>query len=541
MQERLVHFFMSSYVNEANLIYLLSSVRKRKFPMTRQAKHVRVPVYILCFITEGEGVVVLDGALQKVRPLQLYLLVPGMIVEFPEQGSTFEYYGIRFEPIRLTKTRGRYEALPSLSLSGALSPGHIPVYHPQQILQQIVQLYHHSRQERNRDSLNLRIQLEQLIQNIMKNEPAQPDTVMDERVERSILYMEQHYTDKVSIEQLAEAAGGMPPVAFSRLFRSETGLPPVEYLSNVRMTHAKQMLNTKNSRVKEVAAAVGFRSEFYFSRMFQRTVGVSPTLYMKRGKLKVAVASSLGFNDHLKSVGIEPVCVVDLFQYPGQSNEQYAEQLHRQLLELEQSNPDMIIADHYHTEFREQFKQTAAPVFLDFSVWDWKGNFEKIAELVNREREAVEMLTRLDVQIETTGQTLRRMLGQERITIMQVSHRTIGIQGRVNHPLNELVYGELGLRPGNQAPAELWRMELQPEAMPILETEHLLIHHHHILAGSDKMYDELTKTAAWPQIAAVKDGKVKRIPNWFVMSWTPLGRQRIMNELMAAVAEHQHR
>lgn len=76
--------------------------------------------------------------------------------------------------------------------------------------------------------------------------------------------------DKVSIEQLAEAASGMPPVAFSRLFRSETDLTPVEYLSNVRMNRAKQILNKKNSRVKKVAAAVGFRSEFYFSRMFQR-------------------------------------------------------------------------------------------------------------------------------------------------------------------------------------------------------------------------------------------------------------------------------
>ncbi|MGC5771708.1 helix-turn-helix domain-containing protein [Paenibacillus pabuli] len=98
----------------------------------------------------------------------------------------------------------------------------------------------------------------------------QSSTVMDERIERSIQYMEQHYMDKVSIEQLAEAAGGMPPVAFSRLFRSETGLTPVEYLSNVRMNRAKQILNKKNSRVKEVAATVGFRSEFYFSRMFQR-------------------------------------------------------------------------------------------------------------------------------------------------------------------------------------------------------------------------------------------------------------------------------
>ncbi|SFE40875.1 regulatory helix-turn-helix protein, AraC family [Paenibacillus algorifonticola] len=53
--------------------------------------------------------------------------------------------------------------------------------------------------------------------------------------------------------------------------------------------------------MKEVADFVGFRSEFYFSRMFQRLVGVSPTVHMKRGTMKIAVASSLGFHEHLQS------------------------------------------------------------------------------------------------------------------------------------------------------------------------------------------------------------------------------------------------
>ncbi|OPH54837.1 hypothetical protein BC351_30835 [Paenibacillus ferrarius] len=476
----------------------------------------------------------LDGALHRVRPFQLFLLTPGMHIEVPEQYGEFNYYAIFFEPIRLKKARGKYEAIPSLS--GSLSTGLIPLHHPQQLLQRIIRLYDHSKQENSKGSLTLRIQFEELLHDISSNEPKLP-FVLDERVERSITYIEQYYTEKVSIEKLAEVAGGMPSVAFSRLFRNETGVPPLEYVANVRMNQAKLQLDRKNSRVKEVAAAVGFRSEFYFSRMFQRLVGVSPTLYMKRGTLKVAVASSLRLEDHLKSVGIEPVCVVDLFHYPGHSKEYYRARLHSQLLELKQSSPDLIIADHYHSEFRDQFKETATPVFLDFSVWDWKGNYEKIAELVNREHEASEMLTRLELQTETTGQTLRRVLGQERVAVMQVSHRAIGIQGLANHPLNELLYGELALRPCKQAPAELWRMEMQPESLPVLETEHLFIHQHHIQAGSEQLYREMTSQSVWRQIPAVRDGRNRFINNWFVMSWTPLGRLLIMNELLAAVSD----
>ncbi|MEC0226199.1 AraC family transcriptional regulator [Paenibacillus alba] len=476
----------------------------------------------------------LDGALHRVRPFQLYLFAPEMHVEVPEQYGEFNFYAIFFEPIRLKKARGKYEAIPSPSDS--LSTGLIPLHHPQQLLQRIIRLYDHSKQQNSKGSLALRIQFEELLHDISSNESQLP-FVLDERVERSITYIEQYYTEKVSIEKLAEVAGGMPSVAFSRLFRNETGMPPLEYVINVRMNQAKLQLDRKNSRVKEVAAAVGFRSEFYFSRMFQRWVGVSPTLYMKRGTLKVAVASSLGFEDHLKSVGLEPVCVVDLFHYPGHSKEHYRERLHSQFLELKQSSPDLIIADDYHLEFRDQFKEIAASVFLDFSVWDWKRNYEKIAELVNREHEASEMLTRLELQTETTGQTLRRVLGQERVAVMQVSHRAIGIQGLANHPLNELLYGELALRPCKQAPEDLWRVEMQPESLPVLETEHLFIHQHHIQAGSEQLYREMTSQAVWRQIPAVRDGRHRFINNWFVMSWTPLGRLLIMNELLAAVSD----
>ncbi|MFF2481383.1 helix-turn-helix domain-containing protein [Paenibacillus sp. NPDC058071] len=537
MIERLVELLMPTYANEndSSIIYLLSSVHKRKLTGSPHARKIQLSAYLLCFVTEGEGVVVLDGAVHRIRPFQLYLLVPGMTVEFPEQFGMVQYYGVRFEPIELTKSKGSYGTAAPSTLSLGLQPGLISVRDPQRICREIVQLYHQARSipAAGRDSFALRIQLEQFIHQIMQDDSESPSTQQDERVERSIRYMELYYQQKISIEQLAEAAGGMSSVAFSLLFRNETGLPPVEYLSNLRMKLAKQLLSESNSRVKEVAAAVGFRSEFYFSRMFQRIVGVSPTMYMKRGKLKVAVASSLGFGDHLRAVGIEPVCEVDLFQYPHISNEAYADQLRGRLAELEQCNPDFIIADHYHTEFKDQFKRTAAPVYMDFSTWDWKRNFERIAELVKREREASEMLTRLYVQIETAGQKLRKRLGMDRVAIMQVSHLGIGLQGKEHHPLNELVYGDLALRPCEQAPEELWRWEMQPESMPVLDTEHLFIHQHHIRAGSERLYKKLTETEAWAQMTAVKEGRVHTIPNWFAMSWTPIGRQRIVEELMA--------
>jgi len=73
---------------------------------------------------------------------------------------------------------------------------------------------------------------------------------------------------------------------------------------------------------------------------------------------------------------------------------------------------------------------------------------------------------------------------------------------------------------------------MPPEALPLLDTEYLFIHKHHVLAGSEGMYQRLKQSKSWPQIQAVQSGEVQLIPNWFAMSWTPIGREAIMEYFM---------
>ncbi|QJD82972.1 AraC family transcriptional regulator [Cohnella herbarum] len=529
---------MPSPLFENDTLFLFSSVRKRIFPNKTGVYSYRIPVHLFCFITKGEGVALIDGALFKIRPFELYLLVPGMIVEFPEQGKGYEYLGVFFEPVSLVKTNGARSVKQTSSSTGTLFPGHLPIRHPQQVFQRILQMQDKSSGPQKESRFSLRLRLETLINEFIVNASDKSD-MSDERIDRSISHMELRYTEKISMEELADKAN-MGPAAYSRQFRKVTGISPVEYLGNIRIDRAKRLLDQDSSRVKEVAAAVGFRSEFYFSRTFQRIVGVSPTVFMKRSTLKIAVASSLGFQDHLVPLGIDPVCVVDLFHYPGLAEEQYAELLQRQLEELRTSDPDLILADHYHMDFKMTLKEIAHPVFLDFSVWDWKGSFMKIAELVDREREAEQTLTRLELRIAEAKQQLRLALGEERIAIMQVSHRAVGIQGLSGHPLNELIYSELALKSGAKEAGSMWRLEILPESLPELETEHLFVQKHHVLAGSEKIFEELTRSPAWSEIPAVCKRNVKLIPNWFAMSWTTKGRLAIIDSLVDMIVTQRN-
>ena len=99
-------------------------------------------------------------------------------------------------------------------------------------------------------------------------------------VARARVYMDAHYMEKLSAEQIAEASRVSPSHLF-RLFRKETGLTPYAYLTNVRMEHAMKMLLNTSYTVEEIAEYCAFCSSANFIRAFRQSTGVTPRKYRK--------------------------------------------------------------------------------------------------------------------------------------------------------------------------------------------------------------------------------------------------------------------
>lgn len=74
------------------------------------------------------------------------------------------------------------------------------------------------------------------------------------------------------------------PSYFSAVFREETGQTFVEFLTEVRMERAKELLMCSNLRTAEIGYEVGYRDAHYFSYLFKKVVGCSPKEYKNRGK-----------------------------------------------------------------------------------------------------------------------------------------------------------------------------------------------------------------------------------------------------------------
>lgn len=95
-----------------------------------------------------------------------------------------------------------------------------------------------------------------------------------------IMYMENNTNQEKSIEEIAEMCH-VSPSCFRRLFRKYSGVSPVRYQINVKLTHAKRLLQTNTMSVSEISDALGFYDTAYFSKLFKKHVGVSPKEYAK--------------------------------------------------------------------------------------------------------------------------------------------------------------------------------------------------------------------------------------------------------------------
>ena len=94
-------------------------------------------------------------------------------------------------------------------------------------------------------------------------------------------YIETHYYEKVTLEQLAQRVF-LSPAYLSRVFKEETGTAFNDYLNAVRIAKARQLLLHEDLRVTDVASAVGFDDQSYFTKVFRRVTGMTPLRYRTR-------------------------------------------------------------------------------------------------------------------------------------------------------------------------------------------------------------------------------------------------------------------
>lgn len=106
----------------------------------------------------------------------------------------------------------------------------------------------------------------------------------DTAIEVALQYIRTHFQADLSLEKVASIVF-LNPVYFSQLFKQKTGLGFKEYVIQLRMEQAKQLLHNPQLKLADVAERIGYQDMRHFTQVFRKKFSVTPTEY--RGSIKV--------------------------------------------------------------------------------------------------------------------------------------------------------------------------------------------------------------------------------------------------------------
>ncbi|NOU99111.1 AraC family transcriptional regulator [Paenibacillus planticolens] len=390
----------------------------------------------------------------------------------------------------------------------------------------------------------------QVILQLLEHQEAKLAASEQPTMERSIMYLENHYSEKITSEQLA-AIAGVSRSHYSILFKQHTGFSPNEYLSRLRVHRAKELLMTSSSTLREIALKVGYKDEFYLSRRFKQQTGASPSGYIHGSIQHVAVIST-PYASHLLLLGLEPaVTISDSSEFVNTSDKQpqtmmfidinsSAEQVRTALLN---ANIELIVASKQHLHeygLNLGHLRVVAPIAdISWMEMGWKDHLRLIARSVHRSDQAERWLDMFQKEEQEARSLIQQSaVHTEIVTILVIKPEELLVYGTRN--VGYVMYQSLGLRPPARVEQEIRKRGDQFHSIPIELSEledyagsQILVIVFPDANGSIAHSEIIFNSAYWNRLSAVQQNKVYLLDR---DEWIPYNPISIRLQLQRAIA-----
>ncbi|WP_238458036.1 AraC family transcriptional regulator [Alkalihalobacterium alkalinitrilicum] len=344
-----------------------------------------------------------------------------------------------------------------------------------------------------------------------------------------------------SVEELATKAR-MAPSSFTRAFSKKVGMSPKEFLNEERIKLAKKlMIQHKGINIKDVTQHIGLQDEFYFSRFFKKKVGIPPSIFMKRSHNRVAVVSQLFLQDHLLSLGIQPVAAPAYPNFFPSTNglpSYLAGELEGSILlnaenrfELEEvlnTMPDYIIKTQLHQGEEQSVLWSHNALVHSLSLKSsWDEYLWEIATLLNK-KDRVETIVEEINQLESQVRNILTPITKKRgWALLWIRSNEIRLYGYNNRACLDLFYQKLGFEPHPNVP-KVGTQVVTIEELATINPDRLFI-----IWSKEEDVLKVTKSKEWKYLKAVQNEEVY-YPN--SLNWEPsgpLGRKYMLQGLVS--------
>lgn len=100
----------------------------------------------------------------------------------------------------------------------------------------------------------------------------------EDAMSEALTFMRNYYQSGLTVTEVAERFD-IERRRFAHLFERYTGINPSNYLIELRIQHAKELMRATDETIASIAEKVGYDDPFYFSRIFKKYTGKAPTVY----------------------------------------------------------------------------------------------------------------------------------------------------------------------------------------------------------------------------------------------------------------------
>ena len=231
------------------------------------------PLWQILFCVAGAGEFVFADSRGTLRPGQIAVLSPGEAHSYHSLGGDWTVHYVGFDGNLCLKL---------LSVLGMDQSGVYSLAHPQLLLQHLRALEALVLQGDNDRTAACSKELYALLLDLSHQLTRLPDSRYEEAgsmEKEMILYLEDHFSEDISLEMLAAQFQRTPEYLCS-CFKAATGETIMHYLRRVRIHRAKLLLMERpDAGLREIAEACGFRSVSYFGKVFREATGFTPQSY----------------------------------------------------------------------------------------------------------------------------------------------------------------------------------------------------------------------------------------------------------------------
>ncbi|QJD82116.1 AraC family transcriptional regulator [Cohnella herbarum] len=257
-------------------------VRRILLKSGEELRSYRLPSSAYLYIVRGSAQVKWDGKVTLAKRFHVLHGGKGMCLDI-EVDELFEYYLILYKaflplPSRQDLVRMMENNNPFLMQYGFDPHYPIALFHKVELMGAIW------RQTEAVDKLYVKALFYQFVHEMMRQlshqgiHPVKPDPVA-----QAIRYIHENYKDHVTLESLVDMLD-LNSRQFLRMFKSQMDTSPIDYLIQVRMNKAKELLLNSEFTLREIAEWVGYSDSYYFSRIFKKAEGLSPTSFKENAR-----------------------------------------------------------------------------------------------------------------------------------------------------------------------------------------------------------------------------------------------------------------